>query len=183
VTTIEMFERLAADPGALFDRLLIDNVQLKAGAGLTADAEQVAKLFNIDRTNFLNLVAGRAVRIEDCAPCQRARVKAGKTAISLSEYNGYKPFLTFDEGDFIRNDAAADEYKKRFTTYATTAAQIAVVNLHTDLVKVLNDFDKKYVISNKDKQFIAKSLHLYLTEAISGSFMIDEIFIKDNLDR
>jgi hypothetical protein len=182
IQTITDYELLAAAPGVLFDKLLIDNVQLKA-TGLTADPEQVATLFNIDRKNFMNLVAGRSVRIEDCQPCRRVgKIKPGQTAISLSEYLTYKPYMIFDEGEFIRNDAAADERKKDFTTYAVTPQQIAVVNHFSDLVKILNFHYDKYGIGS-EKKIIARGLHLYLTEADSGSFMIDEIFIKDNINR
>ncbi len=182
ITTVEDFEAVAEDPAKAFDQLLIESVQLKA-SGLTADPEQVAKLFSIDRTNYMNLVAGRSVRIDDCIPCQRAKVKAGKTAISLSEYESYKAFVTFDQGEFVRDYDATEDFKKRFTTYATTDAQIAVVNHFADLVRILNAHDAKYTISNKDKTVIAKALHLYLTQADHGEFMINELFIRDNLNR
>lgn len=180
INTASDFENLVDDPAALFDHLLVNNVQLTTSS-LKADPEQLAKLFNIDRPNYLNLVAGRAVRITDCLPCQRVKIKQGQMAISSSEYQTYKQFLIFAECEFIRNEVAIDERKKDFTTYATTEAQIKVVNLHSDLVKMLNEYCSKYPIGNGDKKIIAKALHLYLTQAESGDFMKNTEFLINEI--
>ena len=176
---VATFEQIAAAPGQMFDRLLIDNVQMTANAGLKPSPEQVARLYDIDRLNFYNLVEGKPIRIENCVPCQRAKVKPGKQAISLSEYRRYAPYMIFSEGEFTADVAAAADYKKRFVIYATTPAQVAVAEHYDNLVQLLNKHCADYPINNSDKERIARSFNLYLTEAISGNFMVNSEHLKN----
>ena len=175
---VATFEQIAAAPGQMFDRLLIDNVQMTANAGLKPSPQQVALLYDIDRMNFYNLVEGKPIK-ENCAPCQRAKVKPGKQAISLAEYRRYAPYMIFSEGEFIVDTAAAADYKKKFEIYATTPAQVAVATHYDNLVKLLNKHCADYPINNSDKERIARSFNLYLTEAISGNFMVNAEYVKD----
>jgi len=176
---VATFEQIAAAPGQLFDQLLIDNVQMTANAGLKPSPEQVARLYDIDRMNFYNLVEGKPIKIENCAPCQRAKVKPGKQAISLAEYRRYAPYMIFSEGEFIVDTAAAADYKKKFEIYATTPAQVAVVEHYDNLVQLLNKHCADYPINNSDKERIARSFNLYLSEAISGNFMVNSEHLKN----
>jgi len=176
---VATFEQIAAAPGQMFDRLLIDNVQMTANAGLKPSPQQVALLYDIDRMNFYNLVEGKPIKIENCAPCQRAKVKPGKQAISLAEYRRYAPYMIFSEGEFIVDTAAAADYKKKFEIYATTPAQVAVATHYDNLVKLLNKHCADYPINNSDKERIARSFNLYLTEAISGNFMVNSEHLKN----
>ena len=173
------FEQIVTAPGQMFDRLLIENVQMTANKGLKPSPQQVALLYDIDRMNFYNLVEGKPIRIENCVPCQRAKVKPGKQAISLSEYRRYAPYMIFSEGEFIVDTAAAADYKKKFEIYATTPAQVAVATHYDNLVKLLNKHCADYPINNSDKERIARSFNLYLTEAISGNFMVNAEYVKD----
>ena len=90
ISSIEDFEILVADPGALFDNLLLENIEIKAAPGMAADPGQLAKLFNLDRENFLNVTAGKPVQRESCIPCQKMRLKPGQSAISPARYSAYK---------------------------------------------------------------------------------------------
>ena len=173
------FEQIVTAPGQMFDRLLIDNVRMTANKGLTPSPEQVALLFNIDRLNFYNLVEGKPIKIENCVPCQRARLKPGKQAISLAEYRRFAPYMMFDEGEFTVNTAAAADYKKRFEIYATTPAQVAVAEHYDNLAQLLNKHCADYPINNSDKERIARSFNLYLSEAISGNFMVNSEHLKN----
>lgn len=173
------FEQIVTAPGQMFDRLLIDNVRMTANKGLTPSPEQVALLFNIDRLNFYNLVEGKPIKIENCVPCQRARLKPGKQAISLSEYKRYSAFMQFSEGEFTVNTAAAGEHKERFTIYATTPQQIAIAEHYDNLVQLLNLHCADYPINNTDKERIARSLNLQLSEGISGNFLVNSEHVKN----
>lgn len=173
------FEQIVTAPGQMFDRLLIDNVRMTANKGLTPSPEQVALLFNIDRLNFYNLVEGKPIKIENCVPCQRARLKPGKQAISLAEYRRFAPYMMFDEGEFTVNTAAAADYKKRFEIYATTPAQVAVAEHYDNLAQLLNKHCADYPINNTDKERIARSLNLQLSEGISGNFLVNSEHVKN----
>lgn len=176
---VATFEQIAAAPGLMFDRLLIDNVQMTANAGLKPSPEQVARLYDIDRMNFFNLVEGKPIKIENCAPCQRAKVKPGKQAISLAEYRRYAPYMIFSEGEFIVDTAAAADYKKKFEIYATTPAQVAVVEHYDNLVQLLNKHCADYPINNSDKERIAVALNLQLSKGITGDFITNSEYVKN----
>lgn len=176
---VATFEQIAAAPGLMFDRLLIENVQMTANAGLKPSPEQVALLYDIDRLNFYNLVEGKPIKIENCAPCQRAKVKPGKQAISLAEYRRYAPYMIFSEGEFIVDTAAAADYKKKFEIYATTPAQVAVVEHYDNLVQLLNKHCADYPINNSDKERIAVALNLQLSKGITGDFITNSEYVKN----
>jgi len=176
---VATFEQIAAAPGQMFDRLLIDNVQMTANKGLKPSAEQVALLYDIDRLNFYNLVEGKQIRTENCVPCQRAKVKPGKQAISLAEYRRYAPYMIFSEGEFIVDTAAAADYKKKFEIYATTPAQVAVVEHYDNLVQLLNKHCADYPINNSDKERIAVALNLQLSKGITGDFITNSEYVKN----
>ncbi len=173
------FEQIVTAPGQMFDRLLIENVQMTANKGLKPSAEQVALLYDIDRLNFYNLVEGKPIKIENCAPCQRAKVKPGKQAISLAEYRRYAPYMIFSEGEFIVDTAAAADYKKKFEIYATTPAQVAVVEHYDNLVQLLNKHCADYPINNSDKERIAVALNLQLSKGITGDFITNSEYVKN----
>jgi hypothetical protein len=175
---VATFEQIAAAPGQMFDQLLIDNVQMTANAGLKPSPQQVALLYDIDRMNFYNLVEGKPIK-ENCAPCQRAKVKPGKQAISLAEYRRYAPYMIFSEGEFIVDTAAAADYKKKFEIYATTPAQVAVVEHYDNLVQLLNKHCADYPINNSDKERIAVALNLQLSKGITGDFITNSEYVKN----
>ena len=176
---VATFEQIVTAPGQMFDRLLIENVQMTANKGLKPSAEQVALLYDIDRLNFYNLVEGKPIKIENCAPCQRAKVKPGKQAISLAEYRRYAPYMIFSEGEFIVDTAAAADYKKKFEIYATTPAQVAVVEHYDNLVQLLNKHCADYPINNSDKERIAVALNLQLSKGITGDFITNSEYVKN----
>ena len=176
---VATFEQIVTAPGQMFDQLLIDNVQMTANAGLKPSPQQVALLYDIDRMNFYNLVEGKPIKIENCAPCQRAKVKPGKQAISLAEYRRYAPYMIFSEGEFIVDTAAAADYKKKFEIYATTPAQVAVVEHYDNLVQLLNKHCADYPINNSDKERIAVALNLQLSKGITGDFITNSEYVKN----
>ena len=176
---VATFEQIVTAPGQMFDRLLIENVQMTANKGLKPSAEQVALLYDIDRLNFYNLVEGKPIKIENCAPCQRAKVKPGKQAISLAEYRRFAPYMIFSEGEFIVDTAAAADYKKKFEIYATTPAQVAVAEHYDNLVQLLNKHCADYPINNSDKERIAVALNLQLSKGITGDFITNSEYVKN----
>jgi hypothetical protein len=50
-----------------------------------------------------------------------------------------------------------------------------------DLVDILNRHSENYQLNNSQKQSIAGSLRLHLTEAISGQFMVNSETVKNEI--
>jgi|GEM_PF-1003218 hypothetical protein len=186
-TFIEPFDRVASreeaeilirDPEGTFDNALIANVNLSAGHGIKPDPKTAAQLFNIDRPNYLNLVAGFPIVWDDCKPCQKAKIKKGQRAISFERYRTYSPFMRFDGGEFVANPEAIEDKLKSFDVYAVTEEQTAVYNHYTDLITILNCHLEKYPLPDRTKEAIAKGLNLQLSQGVSGTFVMDKQYIS-----
>jgi len=176
VTSLDQFTELVSDPKKYFDDTIVVNVHVTA-RGLTVDPEQAARLFNISRDLYNNAVSGMPLVMDDCPECQRAKVKPGKRAISKHEFSSYREYLTFDAGSFSVNHEAVDSSLDRFNVYATTEAEIELYNHFTALVELLNKHDSMYTMPNPEKKQIANTLHLHLTEAYQGAFMLDVLYL------
>lgn len=180
ITELSQFEELAADPGKYFDDTILLNIHVTA-RGLKADPAQAAKLFNISRDQYLNLCAGLALTDSDCPECARVKIKPGKQAVSRREYQAVAEYLIFAAGAFTVDMDKVNGSLDRFNVYAETPEQIALYKHFTGLVDYLNYHTAKYPINPTDRQTIAKSLHLQLTEAIAGSFRLNDEFLKNEI--
>jgi hypothetical protein len=87
--------------------------------------------------------------------------------------------MIFSEGEFIVDTAAAADYKKKFEIYATTPAQVAVVEHYDNLVQLLNKHCADYPINNSDKERIAVALNLQLSKGITGDFITNSEYVKN----
>ncbi len=176
IKTIEAAEELMSDPQKAFDAAIIRNVQVTA-SGLTVDPEQAALLFNVSRSEFLNLCAGLSIPDDSqCVPCQQVKIRKGKRVISLNEFNRYRDYLTFTTaGIFTVNTEAVDNSLDKFSTYATTSEEIERYALFNDLVQMLNRWDAVYPLSGSDKLEVKKIFGLHLSRGGEGDFMINPI--------
>lgn len=162
VTTWEDFEKLVIDPEGTFDKVIIANVNLNAGFGIKPDPATAAQLFNIDRPNYLNLVAGMPIVWDDCAPCQKAKIKKGKRAISFERYRAYSDYIIFEGGEFVPNPEAIEAKIQTFDVYAETPEQKSVYNHFTELVSILNKHDTLYPMPGPDKEKLTKIFGLMI---------------------
>jgi hypothetical protein len=147
------------------------------------DPEQAARLFNISRDLYNNAVSGMPLVMDDCPECQRAKVKPGKRAISKHEFSSYREYLTFDAGSFSVNHEAVDSSLDKFNTYAESEEEIELYNHFTALVEMLNKHDSMYTLPNPEKKTIANTLHLHLTEAYQGAFMLDVQYLSNEIGK
>ena len=184
IKTIEAAEELMSDPQKAFDAAIIRNVQVTA-SGLTVDPEQAALLFNVSRSEFLNLCAGLSIPDDSqCVPCQQVKIRKGKRVISLNEFNRYRDYLTFTTaGIFSVNQTKVDAALDKFSTYAESAEEIELHNHFTALVEMLNKHDSMYTLPNPEKKTIANTLHLHLTEAYQGAFMLDVQYLSNEIGK
>ena len=184
IKTIEAAEELMSDPQKAFDAAIIRNVQVTA-SGLTVDPEQAALLFNVSRSEFLNLCAGLSIPDDSqCIPCQQVKIRKGKRVIGLNEFNRYRDYLTFTTaGIFSVNQTKVDAALDKFSTYAESAEEIELHNHFTALVEMLNKHDSMYTLPNPEKKTIANTLHLHLTEAYQGAFMLDVQYLSNEIGK
>lgn len=178
ITTMAAFTALVSDPGQYFDEVLLRNVKLDTG-GRQANPEVLAALVGIHRAEFFNATAGLPLISDDCIPCQRVKVRPGKTAISKRTFENYAEYLTFTGTEFIVNQTAVEAAMSQFDVYATTEQERGVVNDYAQLVETLNAWDKKYYIPDNAKEQLKKTFGLYLSQGSSGHFMMNpEAVIK-----
>jgi hypothetical protein len=183
IRTVEDFISLASDPADFFDSTLLDNVEIKA-AGVTPDPGRLAELIGIHRAEFLNLCSGLNIPDEDnCQPCGKVRIKRGQRAITLSEFNRYSQYLNFNSGVFSVDQTKVDAALDKFSTYAESEEEIELHNHFTALVEMLNKHDSMYTLPNPEKKTIATALHLHLTEAYQGAFMLDIQYLSKEISK
>ena len=183
ITTVEDFITLATDPADYFDSTLLDNVEFKA-RGVTPDPARLAELIGIHRSSFLNLCSGLNIPDEDnCQPCGKVRIKRGQRAISLSEFNRYRDYLTFDAGTFTVNTEAVDADLDRFNYYISTPEEVEIYNLYHDTVKLLNRITELSPITPAERQTIKTALKLHLSEGHAGSFMVNTETLKNAINK
>jgi len=180
IKTIEAAEELMSDPQKAFDAAIIRNVQVTA-SGLTVDPEQAALLFNVSRSEFLNLCAGLSIPDDSqCVPCQQVKIRKGKRVISLNEFNRYRDYLTFTTaGIFSVNQSKVDADLDKFSTYAESEAEIERYALFNNLVQMLNKWDAVYPLSGSDKLEVKRIFGLHLSKGGDGDFMINPITLTN----
>lgn len=184
IYSLEDAEMLIDNPGALFDQLLIENIEIKAAPGMAADPGQLAQLFSLERDSFLNLTAGKPVQIENCTPCKKMRLKPGKAVISPERYAAYKAFMNFAEGEFTINEEAVRKHEEAFDTYASTPQQLQTVSHYHDLVRILNLHDAKYPIQSTHKEMLTKIFSLDIEHPpFNGAFLINSEHLKNLISR
>jgi len=180
IKTIEAAEELMSDPQKAFDAAIVRNVQVTA-SGLTVDPEQAALLFNVSRSEFLNLCAGLSIPDDSqCVPCQQVKIRKGKRVISLNEFNRYRDYLTFTTaGIFSVNQSKVDADLDKFSTYAESEAEIERYALFNNLVQMLNKWDAVYPLSGSDKLEVKRIFGLHLSKGGDGDFMINPITLTN----
>lgn len=178
ITAEAQFLTLLADPGSYFDEVLLRHVKLDTG-GRKPDPAVLASLVGLHRDEYLNAVAGLPLTSDDCPECQRAKVIPGRKAISKYQFDQYRDYLLFSAGIFTVNTEAVVGSLDRFSTYATTPAEVALYEHFTGLVEMLNKHDAMYTMPNPEKKTIANTLHLHLTEAYQGAFMLDVHYLTN----
>ena len=162
VTTWEDFEKLVIDPEGTFDNVIIANLNLNAGFGIKPDPATAAQLFNIDRPNYLNMVSGLPIQLDECKACQKARIKQGKRAISFERYRAYSDYMNFEGGEFIPNPEAIETKIKTFDVYAETPEQLSIYNHFKELVTILNKHDTLYPMPGPNKEKLTKIFGLMI---------------------
>ena len=174
INSVMDFETLVIDPEGTFDKVLISNINLNNSFGLKPDPATAAQLFNIDRPNYLNLVAGMPIQWDDCKPCQKAKIKKGKRAISFERYRAYSDYITFEGGEFVPNPEAIEAKIQTFDVYAETPEQLSIYNHFKELVTILNKHDTLYPMPGPDKEKLTKIFGLMIERPpYEGKFLIN----------
>ncbi len=183
ITAEEQFQKLLSDPGSYFDEVLLGHVKLDTG-GRKPDPAVLAQLVGLHRDEYLNAVAGLPLTSEDCEPCRKiAKQIPGRKAISKYQFDQYRDYLIFSAGSISVDQSRVDADLDRFNTYAETPAEVALCEHFTGLVEILNKHDAMYTLPNPEKKTIANTLHLHLTEAYQGAFMLDVQYLSNEIGK
>jgi len=183
IRSIEAFESLCQDPKSYFDGCVLRNIHLSAGKQV--NVEVACQLFNIRRTEYLNMTDGLPIVDPDCEPCNKvAKVTKGRRAIRISQYNQYKDFLIFTKhNQFAVDQSAVDDYVQRFDVFAESIDQVDMFTHYKDLVNILNIHATKFGLNNTERQAIAKALHLTLTRGSEGDFATNVLYLKNEIQK
>jgi hypothetical protein len=183
INTLNDFEELYSDPLGMFDKTLLQNIDISAKGNKKPDPVVLSSLFGIDRPGYMAVIGQtESVKDADCPDCakktQTVKVNRIKTN---AEFYQYAEFLLFIDGLFQLNNKAISEYCDRFNIYADSPEQISLYNHWQSVCDILNKHDKQYVLSVSGKQQIASALKLQLSEATSGRFIVDNMRISETI--
>lgn len=151
ITTIQEFESLISDPIKEFDKTIQGMVDLKASGGKQVNPEFLAKMFDIDRENFINIIKGQKIT-EGCKPCQKSKIiRKGELVLRYAEFEKYQEFLLWEKNHFGINEPAVESHKEVFNKYAETPAQIELYNHFQNFQKVLSEHQKRGYVKDPDQ--------------------------------
>ncbi len=180
ITTLEEFEWLIRDPAAAFDEVLTKSVKISVEGDIPVVPEQLALMLGIDRVNYMNILEGRIVT-SDCTACKKIRYKQVPRVITVQEYEKHKAYLTFTSGGFIADEAALEASQERFRVYAETPKQLDILKHWEELVRIINEHDKRYGFNTTDKVIMSKAFHLLLSRGMEGEFQLNKEYIKNDI--
>lgn len=183
IETLADFEKLYSDPLGMFDKTIIDNIDIKAKGNKLPDPSVLSALFQIDRPGFMEATGqSEPLKDADCPDCaKKAQTIKVKNIRSNAEFYQYAEFLFFINGSFQLNSNAINEHCDKFNIYADSLEQIALYEHWQGLCDTLNTHNKKYPIGGADVDRIAKALKLRLSQGTSGSFIIDNISLSETI--
>jgi hypothetical protein len=170
ITTHSQWIELVTDPGAYYDLTIINGVDLKGNK--LPDAGMIAKMFNLDRENYLNATSGKTITTDDCVPCKKLQLKRGSTAISLSGYRSDKDYLIFYEGRFYLATDEIEKHKLSFNTYLENDKQAEYYNHFVTLAKILNEHIKLNKLGNSQLEQLKN---------ITGLLILNNQLIVDDM--
>jgi hypothetical protein len=158
INTEDDFIQLVNDPAEYFDQVLINNVDLKSTGNLRPNPEMVAKMFDVERESWQNLVAGKPIS-DGCETCKKTKIVKGQRSISLAQFQQYQEYLIFQDGRFYADESAIQAKKESFKKFAKSPEEIKLVKHHQDLVTILNEHFNKGLIGPANIQEVAKLLN------------------------
>lgn len=175
IRSLDDFETLVQNPLSMFDDALQTNVEFKETGGKKGNPEVIAKLFDIDRDNFINIVKGQTITEGSCKPCSKLKIKqSGKGVINYSNFRQYHEFLIFDqESRFSINEDAVSEKKEIFNYYAESLKQIECYYFWTNATETLNELSKRGLFGELNA--FSKLLNGRITYSHqAGKFSVDQ---------
>jgi len=159
INTKDDFIQLIEDPAEYFDQVLINNVDLKSTGNLRPNPEMVAKMFDVERESWQNLVAGKPIR-SDCKPCNKITIRKGTRSISLAQFQQYQEYLIFQDGTFYSDESAIQAKKESFKKFAKSPEEIKVTKHYQELVDILNNHIKQGFAGPSAMSEISKLMNL-----------------------
>ena len=171
ITTHSEWLELVGDPGEYFDEVLLSNVNMSAG-GRKPDPETAAKLFSVDRENYLSMVAGKRIVDPECKPCQKMKIRKGTSAISINNYQQFESLLLFNSGHFTINEETITLKQEEFKIYLQTEKQHKYYDHFVSLAKILNEHIEINKLGTAQIDQLKSITGLLI---LNGKLIIDEI--------
>jgi hypothetical protein len=138
------FEQLVQDPLSMFDEVLQVNVDFKESGGKKGNPAIIAKLFDIDRDNYILVIKGQKIVEGTCKPCSKLKIKqTGKGVINYFSYQQYQQYLIFDQGHFSIDENAVEQKKESFNYYAESEKEINTYKFWHECCDMLNELSKR----------------------------------------
>jgi hypothetical protein len=178
ITTLQEFEDLYYDPLGMFDKTIIENIDIKAKGNKLPDPSVLSALFQINRLGYMEATGqSEPVKDADCPDCQKkTQTIKVKNIRSNAEFYQYAEYYVFINGFFQLNNNAINEHCDTFNIYAESPEQIALYKHWQGLCDTLNTHNKKYPIGNIDS--ICKTLKLL---QLNGTFVINNISLSEQI--
>lgn len=175
IKQLSQWIELVTDPGGYYDKTIFNGLDLK-GSKLP-DAGMIAKMYNLDRENYLNATTGKTLTT-DCVPCKKLKLKRGRTAISLSGYRSDKDYLIFDSGRFYLNTDAIEKHKLSFNTYLENERQSEYYTHCKRLAEILN---QEIAISKLGPVQVQELAKIFGLQILDGRLILNDRKINDKI--
>jgi hypothetical protein len=180
INTLQDFEELFSDPLGMFDKTILQNIDIKAKGNKQPDPAVLSSLFQIDRPGYLAAIGQSGTVIDaDCPDCAKKTQSIKVSRIKYNaEYNQFASYLLFVNGFFQLNNNAINEFSDTFNVYAESQDQIDLYNHWQSVCNILNAHNKKYPLGSASRDQISKALKLQQAE---GKFVINNISLAEQI--
>lgn len=176
IETEEDLFKLLKDPLGMFDDVIISNVHFASTGNLRPNAQILADLFSIERSDYRNMVSGFPVS-EDCQSCRKIKSRSRKRSVSLEEFLQFKNFILFDKGKLSLNEDALSAKKESFRIFAETPDQVSLYNYWHSVCDTFNSLILRGYLSMDGVNAIQKSLG----GRITFSYATNKLHLNEDL--
>lgn len=179
IETLQDFEALHADPLGVFDKTILQNIDISAKGNKQPDPSVLSALFQIDRPGYMAAVGQSEPINADCPDCAKKTQTIKVSRIkNNAEYNLYAEYLFFINGLFCLNNKAINEHCDIFNIYAESPDQISLLKHWLEVCKVLNDHNKKYPMGLSNMDQVCRALKL---QQLNGTFVINHMALSEQI--
>ena len=175
IKSIGDFEKLIKDPCGEFDEALQANVNFQESGGKKGNPDIIAKLFDIERDEYIGIIKGHLIDPASCHSCRKTPkiIKKGQPALSYLAYQKYQQYLTFHEGRFSVNENEVAKKAESFRVYAETPEAVELWEYWHNVLDTLNSLNKKNYCNDLHQ------LQVLLKERVMFSYATNQLALNE----